>query len=153
MLDEELCRPLSADTVSVRGFIFGETKGKGRCPGWGSDLGFLTGPLTGTPALGGSRYTVVGKSPLTGGWGDANSGGDFGPYLKFAGYDALFFTGISKKPVYFVNEGRAEIRDALHLWGKNCYETEDILKSELGRTPGSHASALLGRRFPGSQPS
>lgn len=96
-------------------------------------LGFLTGPLTGTPALGGSRYTVVGKSPLTGGWGDANSGGDFGPYLKFAGYDAVFFIGISQEPVYLlVDEGKAEIRDAAHLWGKDCYETEDILKSELG---------------------
>src|SRR5450759_2624621 len=47
-------------------------------------LGFVTGPFTGTPALGGSRYVVVGKSPLTGTWGDANSGGYFGPRLKFA---------------------------------------------------------------------
>jgi aldehyde:ferredoxin oxidoreductase len=97
-------------------------------------LGFVTGPLTGTPALGGSRYTVVGKSPLTGGWGDANSGGDFGPYLKFAGYDAVFFTGISPEPVYLViDEGKAEIRDARHLWGRDCYETEDLLMSELGK--------------------
>jgi aldehyde:ferredoxin oxidoreductase len=97
-------------------------------------LGFLTGPLSGTQALGGSRYTVVGKSPLTGGWGDANSGGDFGPYLKFAGYDALFFTGISEKPVYlFIGDGKAEIRDGAHLWGKDCYETEDVLHAELGK--------------------
>ena len=97
-------------------------------------LGFLTGPLTGTPALGGSRYTVVGKSPLTGGWGDANSGGDFGPYLKFAGYDAIFFTGISAEPVYLlIDEGRAEMREADHLWGKSCYETEEILVSALGK--------------------
>jgi aldehyde:ferredoxin oxidoreductase len=53
-----------------------------------STFSILTGPLTRSAALGGSRYTVVGKSPLTGGWGDANSGGDFGPHLKFAGYDA-----------------------------------------------------------------
>jgi aldehyde:ferredoxin oxidoreductase len=97
-------------------------------------IGFLTGPLTGTEALGGSRYTVVGKSPLTGGWGDANSGGDFGPYLKFAGYDGVFFTGISEKPVYLmIGDGKVEIRDAAHLWGKDCYETEDLLKSELGK--------------------
>jgi aldehyde:ferredoxin oxidoreductase len=97
-------------------------------------LGFVTGILTGTPAMGGSRYTVVGKSPLTGGWGDANSGGNFGPFLKFAGYDAVFFTGISRKPVYlFINNGKAEFRDAAHLWGKDTFETEDIIRQELGK--------------------
>src|SRR5210317_1560533 len=50
-------------------------------------LGFLPGPLTGTPAIGGNRFTVVAKSPKTGGWGDANSGGRFGPALKQAGVD------------------------------------------------------------------
>src|SRR3989304_7278819 len=63
-------------------------------------LGLITGPLTGTPAIGGARYQAVAKSPLTGGWGDANSGGHFGPYLKFAGYDGAFFTGLSEKPGY-----------------------------------------------------
>jgi len=98
-------------------------------------LGFITGPLSGTPALGGSRYTVVGKSPLTGGWGDANSGGVFGPNLRFTGFDAVFFTGISAKPVYlFIDEGRPELRDAGHLWGKcDCFETDDTLKAELGK--------------------
>jgi aldehyde:ferredoxin oxidoreductase len=97
-------------------------------------LGFITGLLTGTQALGASRYVVVGKSPLTGTWGDANSGGDFGPNLKFAGYDAVFFTGIAPKPVYlFIDNGKAEIRDAGHLWGKDTWETEDILKNELGK--------------------
>ena len=96
-------------------------------------LGFITGPLAGT-ALGGSRYTVVTKSPLTGGWGDSNSGGVFGPHLRFAGYDAVFFTGISAKPVYlFIDSGKAELRDAGHLWGKDGYETEDVLREELGK--------------------
>jgi len=71
---------------------------------------------------------------LTGGWGDANSGGYFGAFLKFAGYDAVFFTGISEKPVYlFINNGKAELRDAAHLWGKDTRQTEDTLKSELGK--------------------
>jgi aldehyde:ferredoxin oxidoreductase len=97
-------------------------------------LGFLTGPLTGTQAISGTRYTVAGKSPLTGGWGDANSGGYFGAYLKFSGYDAIFFTGISEKPVYlFIDNGKAELKDAAHLWGKDTYETEDVLQSELGK--------------------
>jgi len=66
-------------------------------------LGITTGLLTGTDALGGSRYIMVGKSPLTGGWGDANSGGNVGPYMKFAGYDAVFFYGNIKEtglPLY-----------------------------------------------------
>jgi len=96
-------------------------------------LGLVSGPLTGTPATTGTRYTAVAKSPLTGGWGDANSGGNFGPTLKFAGYDGVFFTGVSAKPVYLlIDNGKAELRDASHIWGKDTYETEDILKAELG---------------------
>jgi len=97
-------------------------------------LGFVTGVLTGTPALFGSRYVVVGKSPLTGTWGDANSGGDFGPYLKFAGYDAVFFTGISPAPVYLsIDDSKAELKKADELWGKDTWETEALLQAELGK--------------------
>ena len=96
-------------------------------------LGFLTGPLTGTPAIIGSRYVVVGKSPLTDSWGDANSGGYFGPNLKFAGYDGVFFTGQSEKPVYLlIDEGKAELVDAGELWGKDSSDTEDMLKEKHG---------------------
>jgi aldehyde:ferredoxin oxidoreductase len=96
-------------------------------------LGIVTGVLTGTDAMGGSRYVMVGKSPLTGGWGDANSGGNVGPYLKFAGYDAVFFTGKSDKPVYLlIDNGKAEIKDAANLWGKDTFETQDILRAAHG---------------------
>jgi len=97
-------------------------------------LGFATGPLTGTPALIASRYTVMGKSPLTNTWGDSNSGGFFGPILKFAGYDGLFFTGVSAKPVYlFVNNGKAELKEAEEIWGKETGQTQEFLKSKHGR--------------------
>lgn len=97
-------------------------------------LGIVTGPLTGTPTPTGARYVAVAKSPLTGGWGDANSGGKFGPALKFAGYDAVFFSGISEKPVYlFIDKGKAELKDASDLWGKEGYETEDLLKEKYGK--------------------
>ena len=97
-------------------------------------LGFVTGPLTGTTAIPGNRYTVVGKSPKTQTWGDANSGGYFGPALKAAGFDAVFFTGISKKPVYLaLTSGKAEIKDAAKVWGKDSNETDDILKAEYGK--------------------
>jgi aldehyde:ferredoxin oxidoreductase len=96
-------------------------------------LGFVTGPLTGTPVPTGGRYVVVCKSPLTGGWGDANSGGFFGPELKFAGWDALFISGIAPKPSYLmVTDAGIQIRDASHLWGKDAIETEEALASELG---------------------
>jgi aldehyde:ferredoxin oxidoreductase len=97
-------------------------------------LGVMTGPLTGTPAQMGARYGVVAKSPLTGGWGDANCGSDFGPYLKFAGYDGVFFSGIAPKPVYlYIENGKASLKDAAYIWGKSTFETDDILKEELGK--------------------
>jgi len=96
-------------------------------------LAFMTGPLTGTSALIGSRFQVMSKSPLTEVWGDANCGGQFGPHMKFAGIDGAFFIGASAEPVYLlVDEGMAELRDARHLWGKDCYETEDTIREELG---------------------
>ncbi|MBI4186908.1 MAG: aldehyde ferredoxin oxidoreductase family protein [Chloroflexi bacterium] len=97
-------------------------------------LGFTTGLLAGTPALFGTRFCVVGKSPLTSAWGNAHSGGFFGSYLKFSGYDAVFVSGISDKPVYlFIDNGKAELRDASALWGKDTRETEGLITGELGR--------------------
>ncbi len=107
-------------------------------------LGFTTGPLTGTSALFSGRYTVVCKSPVTGGWNDANSGGYFGPELKKAGFDAVFFLGVSKTPVYvWINDGEIAIKDASHLWGKDVLETEEDLKTELGEP--KLRAALIGQ--------
>lgn len=95
-------------------------------------LGFVAGPCTGTTVPASGRYMVVTKSPLTGAWGDANSGGSFGPELKAAGYDGVFFSGISPKPVYlWLSSGKAELKDASHLWGKDTIETEEALRKEL----------------------
>ncbi len=97
-------------------------------------LGLLTGPLTGTPAVIGSRFVAVAKSPKTsGGWGDANCGGFFGPHLKFAGYDGVLFGGVASEPVYlFIDEGKAELLDASDLWGLGVSPLEDILKGRHG---------------------
>ncbi len=106
-------------------------------------LGFFTGPLTGSPSIEGNRFVVVCKSPLTDTWGDANCGGTFGPQLKSAGYDGILFSGISEKPVYLVIEdGKAELRDAEFLWGKDSNETEDILKETLGESKGHDGKAV-----------
>ena len=97
-LDEKIRRPfLGGYGIGAR-VLFNEMKAGVAPLGAESILGFISGPLTGTPAIAGTRYTVVGKSPLTGTWGDANSGGTFGPAMKAAGFDAVIFQGISPKP-------------------------------------------------------
>ena len=96
-----------------------------------NDLIFMTGPLTGTTSASASRYSVVAKSPQTGLWGQANSGGTFGPALKRSGYDGVIFEGISAQPVFlWLENGNAELREASHLWGKTVPETDDLLQSE-----------------------
>ncbi len=94
-------------------------------------VGFVSSPMTGA-GFHGARLQVVGKSPITGGWGDSNVGGIFAVALKAAGYDGLFVKGTSSKPVYiYLNDGKAEIRDAAHLWGKDTYETDAAIQEEL----------------------
>ena len=95
-------------------------------------IGFAPGLLTATGAPMTSRYEIFAKSPLTNAWAQANSGGYFGHDLKTAGYDAIFFTGASIRPVYLlIAEGQADLRDAAHLWGKDTVETEKMLRDEL----------------------
>ena len=89
---------------------------------------WATGPLTGTMASTGGRYTVVTKGPLTGAIACSNSGGYWGAELKMAGWDMVIFEGRSPKPVYLsIEDDKAELRDAAHLWGKSVWETEDLI--------------------------
>ena len=89
-----------------------------------------TGPLTGTMASTGGRYTVVTKGALTNAIACSNSGGFFGAEMKFAGWDMIIFEGKSPKPVYlYVENDKAELRDAAHLWGKTCWQTEETIKA------------------------
>ena len=89
-----------------------------------------TGPLTGTMASTGGRYTVVTKGPLTGAIACSNSGGYFGAEMKFAGWDMIIFEGRSPKPVYlYLENDKAELRDASHLWGKSTWVTEETIKT------------------------
>ena len=95
---------------------------------------FMTGALTGTPCGSSSRYSVVAKSPQTGYWGQSNSGGFFGPTLKWSGFDGVIFEGVSPEPVYLsILDGKAELREAGHLWGLTVPECDDCLQSEAGR--------------------
>ena len=96
-----------------------------------SPLIFGVGPLCGTPVPA-SRVEVTAKSPETGFLGASNFGGFFGPELKYAGYDHIVITGKADKPVYlWIYNDEVEIRDASHLWGKDTYETQEIIRSEV----------------------
>ncbi|MEK9776411.1 MAG: aldehyde ferredoxin oxidoreductase family protein [Quisquiliibacterium sp.] len=92
---------------------------------------WATGPLTGTMASTGGRYSVITKGPLTGAIACSNSGGYWGAELKMAGWDMIVFEGKSAKPVYLsIVDDHAELRDASHLWGKTTWQTEELLKKE-----------------------
>lgn len=98
-----------------------------------SVIGLLGGPSNATPALMGGRFTVCSKSPITGGLNDSNGGGNFGPFLRKAGFDAVFIKGISEKPVYlFINDGEVSFCDASNVWGKTLSISEQIIKQEIG---------------------
>ena len=101
-----------------------------------------TGPLTGTNASCGSRYMVVTKGPLTGAITTSNSGGHWGPELKFAGYDMVIVEGRADRPCYLlVDDDRVEIRDASGVWGRVVSETEDAIRDETGM-PGLRVAGI-----------
>ena len=105
---------------------------------------FMTGPITGTRFPTSGRFTVAAKSPLTGVMANATSSGFWGVELKKCGYDGIVFTGKSKKPVYLdVSDDAVAIKDAGDIWGKDSYETQDILRRK---------SATRGRVLPASVP-
>ena len=99
----------------------------------GNKLIFATGPLTGTPAPTGGRYSVITKGALTGAIACSNSGGYFGAELKFAGWDMVILEGRAKEPVYlFIEDDRAEILPAGDLWGKSVWDLEPAIRAIHG---------------------
>ncbi len=114
--------------------IYDHMKAKIDPLGGDSIIGFFPGLLTGTVAPFSGRYMVAGKSPLTGTWGDSNSGGYFGPEIKKCGYDAILFKGKSSSPKYIVIiDGNKEIIDASEIWGLDLIETDAKLKKKHGK--------------------
>jgi aldehyde:ferredoxin oxidoreductase len=92
---------------------------------------FATGPVTGTYAPTGGRYMVITKSPLTGAIACSNSGGYWGPALRYAGYEYLLLEGKAKEPVYlYIHDDKVEVRSAKHLWGKIVDDTENMIREE-----------------------
>ncbi|HEX9914454.1 MAG TPA: aldehyde ferredoxin oxidoreductase N-terminal domain-containing protein, partial [Candidatus Bathyarchaeia archaeon] len=99
---------------------------------------FATGPYTAFQVPNSGKMVVASKSPLTGGYGDGNLGTMASTNLRKCGLDAVVITGKAKKPVYlYVEDDKAEILDAGHLWGKSSYEAEDWLKEKHGKATGA----------------
>ena len=108
--------PPDTDPLSARNILF-----------------LMAGPLSGTNFPTSSRLLAAFKSPQTGIWGQGSAGGNFAAEMKKAGYDGIAISGASKKPVYIViQDDKVEIKDASDLWGKDIYETTDILKKRHG---------------------
>lgn len=133
------CSPFTVEEDRLRKFIGGSSLGaKLFLDGYPlsadplapeSPMMVMTGPMVGSGFPGTSRFAVCAKSPLTGIWGESACGGNFGPELKKAGYDGIVITGRAEKPVVLsIVEGEAKLTDASGLWGKDVYETADLLK-------------------------
>jgi len=98
-----------------------------------NELILATSVITGIPIAGMSRFSIVAKSPLTGGFAEAEAGGFLGSELKAAGYDALIVQGVSKTPVYvLVQDSKIEFRDASAFWGKVTKEAQNEIRKDLG---------------------
>jgi aldehyde:ferredoxin oxidoreductase len=96
---------------------------------------FAAGPLSGTKVAGSGTICVVSKGPLTNGAASTQANGYFGAYLKFSGFNAIIMQGAAKRWLYlYVHDGTAELRDASHLVGKDTWQNEDEIKSELGKS-------------------
>jgi aldehyde:ferredoxin oxidoreductase len=98
-------------------------------------LGFASGLLTGSMFPQSSRHVIAALSPLTNVWGESHAAGFWGAELKLAGYDAIIFTGASSEPVYLhIEDDDAALLDASQLWGKDVFETDDIIRRTHGKT-------------------
>ena len=130
-------RSLVAGYLGGRGFnskgLYDEIPPGADAMGPNNKLFLSTGPLVGTMFPTASRFNISAKSPQTGILGDSNAGGHLAPEIKFAGYDQIVLEGKSSEPVYvFVNDDEIGFMDASHLWGKDVYETDEIIRSDLG---------------------
>jgi len=136
-LSEDLTKQYIGGSGLGARLLFDETDERTDSFGEDNALIFLTGPLVGTSIPCSGRHAVITKSPL-GIWGEGDVGGSWGVYLKRAGYDGIIIKGKSKNPVYlWITEEEVLIRDANHLWGKDTYELDEIIKKE------THKNAVI----------
>ena len=132
-LTEDFCKNYIGGATMAAAFVYDRVSSDTEPLSPENPLVMATGPFTGSPIPMVSRYAVCGISPLTGFWGEATSGGAFPFHLKGSGWDGIIITGRAEDPVYlYLKDGKAEIRDASNLWGKDSYETQKLIKGDLG---------------------
>ncbi|MGE5552561.1 MAG: aldehyde ferredoxin oxidoreductase family protein [Betaproteobacteria bacterium] len=132
-LSEEVYRKYLGGGALAGYLLRSEWKPQADPLGPGNTLVFAASVVTGAPCPGFARFSVSGRSPLTGTIVDSQAGGFFGPEMKFAGFDAIVFRGEAAAPCYlWVHDGEAELRDAAHLWGLETGPTHDAIRAELG---------------------
>ena len=131
-LDEETVRAFLGGKCLGAKILYEELEPRIDPLGPENKLIFAAGPLTGALFPGNSRYVVMAKSPITGGWGESHAAGFFGPELKYAGYDAVVIEGRAEAPVYlWIREGDAELRDAEGLWGKMTGDVQREIRRDV----------------------
>jgi aldehyde:ferredoxin oxidoreductase len=132
-LDEAYARAFVGGSGLAARYIYDMVDGDTDPLGPENPLVFVTGPLVGTAMPSAGRCSVCALSPLTGIWGEANTGGFFGPELRFAGYDGIIITGRAEKPVWLsVVDGQAELHDADGVWGSDSYAAQERVREILG---------------------
>jgi aldehyde:ferredoxin oxidoreductase len=136
--DEPLPMQIAMDFIAGRGFgikyLYNELLPDVDPLGEDNKLILATGVLTGSQAQSVSRWVACTKSPLTGCYARASCGGDFGAWMKFAGYDFILIEGKSDKPVYLIiSTDGAQLKDAGDLWGKDTATTQDWLEQHYGK--------------------
>ncbi len=132
-LDDSFYRKYLGGTGFISYFLLKELLAGVDPLGAENKLIFATGPVTGTSMIGSGRNSVGAKSPLTGGIALSQVGEFWGSEFRRAGYDVIIVEGKAQKPVYLrISDGKAEIKDAAHLWGKETKETQQIIRNQLG---------------------
>jgi aldehyde:ferredoxin oxidoreductase len=131
-LDELLLRRYLGGGLLAAYFLLRETPAGQDPYDPAAPLIFMTSAMNGTALSGANRYAAVAKSPLTGGFGETEAGGYWGPALKQAGFDGLIITGQAARPTYLaIWDGQCEFRDGSRYWGQLSGEVDDGIKADL----------------------
>jgi aldehyde:ferredoxin oxidoreductase len=132
-LDEDLYRMYPGGKALAGYYLLSELPAHVDALGPENLLVLTNGLLTGLPLATATRFTAAARSPLTGAYGESEAGGWWGPELRMAGFDGILIRGQAEQPVYlWIQEGRAELREASHLWGKEPEEAQGLIRQELG---------------------
>jgi aldehyde:ferredoxin oxidoreductase len=147
-LSEETCRKFIGGSGLGAKILYDETGPNTDPLGPDNPLIFMAGPTANTQVPTSGRHAVVARSPLTGVFGESDVGGTWGAKLKQAGLDGIVIVGKAEAPTYlWIQEGRVEFRDASHLWGKDSYEIDPILKAETHENATVAAIGPAGERL------